>query len=104
MSTEITITTSDNRVFVYRGLKPSEQVKIMKLLKDNSMNQGVLAMSNAAASIRSIDGKPVPFPLLEVQLDALYDQIDENGFKAIFEHLQATGEAEQADLIASAKN
>ena len=45
------------------------------------------ALPLLAASVRDIDGSPIPFPRTRAELDAIMDRLEEPGFAAI---LQAT--------------
>lgn len=79
----IEVTLRDGRVLGVEGVTPAESMKLAEGTRELSGNRGWCSMALIAASIRSIDGIPRPFPTHKKHVEALLKDLNEDDVLAI---------------------
>lgn len=71
------------RLGVKRGNHGLSYFRLTRLLGADAANTPLMNQAATYASVVSIDGDPVPFPNTPLQLEALIDRVDADGFKVV---------------------
>ncbi len=79
----IEITLLDGRVIGVEGVTPAESMKLAEGTRELSGNRGWCSMAIIAASIRSIDGIPRPFPTHKRHIESILKDLNEDDVAAI---------------------
>jgi hypothetical protein len=79
----IEITLTDGRVLGIEGTTPAESMKLAEGTGELSGNYRWCSLALVAASIRSIDGIPRPFPTHKKHIEALLKDLEEDDIAAI---------------------
>jgi hypothetical protein len=84
-----TVTTQQGRVLTVQPLAGLKRLRFLKILgAENAKNELYAAHCGLAVCVTAIDGDPVPFPASEIQLEALYQRLDDDGISAVMEAFQ----------------
>ena len=80
----VTVTDARNRSIEVRRIKTLDRMRILELIgSDNSANSHYLSFATLAYSVVSIDGMPVPTVRSKLALEAVVQQLDDDGFAAV---------------------
>ena len=72
------------RTITMRRINTSIRRRVaLALTAENQLKSNYLLLATLAASVVSIDGVSVPFPVNEIQFNALIDRLDDDGFEAV---------------------
>jgi hypothetical protein len=78
------------RVIEFHRLGISGHRRLLKAISNESANkQQLFSLYLMAASVVSIDGDAITFPINELQLDALVDRLGDDGFAALMQAIPA---------------
>jgi hypothetical protein len=98
-----TIRTSAGRHLTIKRLSVVEKMRLAKALGEHSGNDSYSNFAVVAAAVREIDSVPVPFPMTNLQLEAIVQRLDDDGMEAAPEGLIAVSAPAQQETIDAAK-
>lgn len=82
------VTDARGRVIAVRRLKTLDRMRLFELVGAvNSKNDEYLGYATLAYSVTMIDGAPLSTPTTKLALEALVQQLDDDGFAAVAESL-----------------
>lgn len=84
---------SNGRELEVASLTTREQMRLMRACGPAADTQVYLINAIMAATVRGIDGVPVPFPRTPDEVDALADKVDGPGLSAVQKWLEARAAA-----------
>lgn len=91
------------RIIEVRPLRPSEQLRIMKMIESEDAN--LRGMCSIAATVTKIGEADIPFPRTFEDLCATVDELDNEGMEAVGAALRKLNPSKgEADEDVSAKN
>jgi hypothetical protein len=93
----------DGRKIVVRKMTPVEQFRFKKVIGRYMDNAGYLMDAMMAASVRSVDGNPMPFPQSEADVEFILVRLGDDGWAAVQEHFFSLA-ADPAEDKDAAKN
>jgi hypothetical protein len=99
---EVTL-PNDGKPIVVRVLTPLEQFRYKKVIGKFTDNPGYMIDALMAASVRSIDGAPMPFPQNEAGIELIIEKLGWGGWQSVQQHFNKLGE-EQAESVDNVKN
>src|SRR4051812_46570821 len=80
----VTVKDERGRSIEVRRIRTLDRMKILELIgSDNSMNSHYLSFATLAYSVVSIDGTPIPVSKSKLALEAVVQQLDDDGFAAV---------------------
>jgi hypothetical protein len=88
-SANVTVTDARGRVIVLGKPGVLAQYRIVEVLGDAASNQVYMGMVLPLLFVKSIDGEPVFQPNKKSEVEALIQQLDEDGIAAVMEGVQA---------------
>ncbi len=82
----VTVTDKRGRSIEVRRIKTLDRMKILELIgPENSMNGHYLSFATLAYSVVSIDSQPLGNAKSKLALEAVVQQLDDDGFDAVAE-------------------
>lgn len=98
----IKVTDKKGRIIEVRKLKTLDRMRLLELVgAENSANQQYLGFAMLAYSVSSIGGNPIGRPGTKLALEAIVQELDDDGFdaisKAFVEHFSEEDDAK--DLV-----
>jgi uncharacterized protein YidB (DUF937 family) len=99
-----TVTDARGRTLEVRRLGRRETMRLMRMWGTASNVETWLGNGLVAASVKAVDGVPVPLPVTVDQVEALADKLDDAGLRAVADWIAAQPAADLADLRDAAKN
>jgi hypothetical protein len=107
-SDTFTVTTKKGRTLTVKPLAGLKRLQFLKLLgSENAKNELYVSHCGLAVCVTAIDGEAVPFPSSLLQLEHLYQRLDDDGIEAVMRGFQTRLEgraSSEADLVAELKN
>ena len=94
---------ADGRKIVVRKMTPIEQFRFKKVIGKFMDNLGFLSDAMMAASVRKVDGDPMPFPQSEANVEFILEKLGSDGWDAVQTHFFSKAN-EQAQDTDAAKN
>jgi hypothetical protein len=80
----VTVKDERGRSIEVRRIKTLDRMKLLELIgPDNSMNSHYLSFATLEYSVASIDGMPVASVRSKLALEAVVQQLDDDGFAAV---------------------
>lgn len=99
------ITDARGRTIGLRRLPFLEEFRIIEAVGPQlSANTTYMGMLNPLLHVAEIDGQPVEIPRSKLQIDALIQRVDRDGFVAVVEGIVTHFGADQKDLEEKIKN
>lgn len=93
-----TVTDSKGRQISFRKLKVLERMRMFEVLgPDNSKNEMYLGYSALAFSVTSIDSEKIGRPTTKIALEALLQQLGDEGLDAVGEAMKKMMESEASE-------
>jgi hypothetical protein len=95
----VIVNDARGRQLEVRKLKPLDRLRLVEMIgADNALNQPYLGYATLAASVVAIDGKPVRHLSSKLALEAVVQQLDDDGLNAVGEAFKKLyGDAVSAD-------
>jgi hypothetical protein len=94
---------ADGKPISVRVLSPVEQFRFKKVIGKFTDNPGYMVDALMAASVRSIEGTPMPFPQNEAGIEFIIDRLGWSGWQAVQMKFSEIGD-KQANAGEIAKN
>jgi hypothetical protein len=80
----VKVTDARGRSIEVRKLKTLDRMRLLELVgPENSANQQYLGFAMLAYSVSSIDGNPTGRPATKLALEAIVQELDDDGFDAV---------------------
>jgi hypothetical protein len=98
------IRDSKGRTLTVKRLSVVEKMRLAKALGEHSGNDSYSNFAVVGAAVREFDGSPVPFPMTNLQLEAIVQRLDDAGMEAALEALIAVSAPAQQETLDVAKN
>lgn len=100
---EVTVTDARGRVLTLKKPGVLAQLRLVKALGDTAANDTYRLMVLPVLYVSMIDGDVVPPPSSELEVEALFQQLDDDGLRAIGEAVKkhfgaANPKSEEAEL------
>jgi hypothetical protein len=99
---EVTLDATGRKIVV-RVLSPVEQFRFKKVVGTFMGNPGYMLDAMMAASVRNIDGNPMPFPQSEANVEFILEKLGWDAWQAVQTHYSKLAEDRTAE-IADVKN
>lgn len=90
----------DGREITFIEMDPLDLMKLFEAAGENSTNRGWMNFAMTIASIRAIDGVPVPISTTKAMLEATARKLGTAGLQAIYAAMNVA----PADIAETAKN
>ncbi|QAU22595.1 hypothetical protein EO087_00245 [Dyella sp. M7H15-1] len=103
---EITVTDARGRVMGIRKPPFLAQFDLIEALGAAAENKTFMGMASLVMWVKSIDGESVSLPTSKLQIRALLQRLDEDGYTAVAEGIEAhfAGDINEAEAQTSVKN
>lgn len=100
---EVKVSDRRGRIFTLKKPGVLAQLRLVEILGESAKNEVYMAMVLPLLYVAAIDEQPNPMPTRKSEVEALFQQLDEDGIeavgKAVMEHFGASShEADKAQL------
>ncbi len=80
----VTVTDARGRSITIAKMKALDQMRLFEAVGAvNAKNDGYLGVASLAYHVTAIDGEPVMRPQNKIQLEAIVQRLDDDGFEAV---------------------
>lgn len=87
----LVVTDSRGRKIEVRKLKTLDRMRLLELVgSENANNDRYLGYATLAFSVTSIDDQPIPRPATKMALEAIVQNLDDDGFEAVSKGIAET--------------
>jgi hypothetical protein len=99
---DVTLDANGRKILV-RVMTPVEQFRFKKVIGKFMDNGGYMMDAMMAASVRAVDGMPMPFPQSEANVEFILERLATDGWAMVQDHFMSLAN-DDAEEIDAAKN
>jgi hypothetical protein len=101
---DITVTDARGRVIGLRKPPFLAQFRLIEAMGPSATNEAYMNSVSPVLYVASIDGDPVPTPTTKLQVEAILQRLDEDGYAAVFKGSMLHFQSPDIDLQEQVKN